>query len=176
MDKVRICLNSELANTFGNLLNRCTSPKLNVRQHFPRYDLEHVKRVVPESIELLEESIGLSSKCFRAYLDGQFYIGITQVMDFLRLANSLLNDTQAWTLVNDQERLDTILYVCLEAIRICSVLLQPVIPQTSKSVLDKLNVDPEMRTWKSLQRPFDQPSLEPVNLASQKYMIFSRLR
>lgn len=178
MDKVRIVLNADLANTFGNLLNRCTSLKLNKKQHFPFFNLEYVQRVLPESQEIIKVASTLTSNCYDAYLNGNFYMGISQVMDFLRLVNGLLNETQPWSLVNSadgQDRLDTILYVSLEALRTSSVLLEPIIPQTSNSVLNKLNIDPQLRTWSSAENAFvDQPGRN-VCLDESKYVLFSKL-
>lgn len=179
MDKVRIVLNADLANTFGNLLNRCTSLKLNKKQHFPFFDLEHVHKILPESQEIIKVASTLTSNCYNAYLNGNFYMGISQVMDFLRLVNGLLNETQPWNLVNStdgQDRLDAILYVSLEALRTSSILLEPIIPQTSNSVLNKLNIDPHLRTWSSAENAFvDQPGRN-VRLDESKYVLFSKLQ
>ena len=176
---MKICLNADLANTFGNLLNRCTSSKINSRQHFPHFDLHFVKSTVPEALEIIEVSSKLVSNCYQAYLDGNFYIGISQTMDFLRLVNGLINVTQPWSLVqssHNQDRLDAILYVSLEAIRVAAILLEPVIPQTSKLVLDKLNVDLELRTWKSAENAYaDLPTIKNTDLNHQKYVLFSKL-
>ena len=178
MDKVRICLNADLANTYGNLLNRCTSSKLNRRQHFPFFDLEYVQKVLPESQEIIKVASTLASNCYSAYLNGNFYMGISQVMDFLRLVNGLLNETEPWSLVNSadkQDRLDTILYVSLEALRTSSVLLEPVIPRTSNLALNKLNIDPELRTWSSAENAFIDHPGRSVLLDKGKYVLFSKL-
>lgn len=179
MDKVRIVLNADLANTFGNLLNRCTSLKLNKKQHFPLFNLEHVQKVLPESQEIINVASTLTSNCYNAYLNGNFYMGISQVMDFLRLVNGLLNETQPWSLdVNSaagQDRLDTILYVALEALRTSSVLLEPIIPQTSNSVFNKLNIDPHLRTWSSAENAFVDHPARNVRLDEGKYVLFSKL-
>ena len=43
-DKVTNILNSELANTLGNLLSRCTSKTVNPAQHFPGFDSDLFKQ------------------------------------------------------------------------------------------------------------------------------------
>ena len=45
------------------------------------------------------------------------------------------------------EKLDSIIYLCAESIRICGILLQPVMPDRMKYVLDLLGVDEGRRTF-----------------------------
>ena len=179
MHKVKTCLNADLADTFGNLLNRCTSQRLNRKQHFPRFDMDHVRRILPESQEIIDVAGSLATNCYQAYLNGSFYLGISQVMEFLRLVNGLITATEPWSLGNspsDQDRLDCILYVSMEAIRISAILLEPVIPRTAQSVLDKLNIDRELRTWKSVENSYGELPARRTNLSASKYMLFSKLR
>lgn len=179
LEKVKITLNADLANTFGNLLNRCTSLKLNSRQQFPNFELDYIRTILPEANEIIDVSGRLAENCYHAYLNGSFYIGISQIMDFLRLVNGLITATQPWNLVNspnDQDRLNAILYIALEAIRVSSILLEPVIPRTSQGVFDKLNIAPELRTWKSAENAYrDVSARNAHNLNATPYILFSKL-
>ena len=55
-------------------------------------------------------------------------------------ANKYFNDQEPWKKKNDRLRLNTILYVSLELIRKISILLYPVIPDTSVKVLNVFSI------------------------------------
>lgn len=179
MKKVQICLNADLADNLGNLLSRCTSKKLNAKQQFPHFTKTELNRILPESLEIVDEALTLSSKCYSAYLNGNFYIGIMEVMNYLNSINSLVTSTQPWNLVNssqDKERLDSILYVSLESIRICAILLSPVIPMSSTFILNKLNMSEQSRTWKSVENAFNDNEVDDIReISDNKYIVYTKL-
>lgn len=178
MEKVKICLNSELANNLGNLLSRCTSKKLNPDQSFPRFELAETLKICAEASDVVEYSETLASNVFESYRDGNFYIGITQVMDFIRLVNSLINATEPWRLTSSaehQHRLSVIIYVALEAIRVSAIMLQPIIPRMSSNILDVLNVAAEARTWQHAQVPFSSARDHSTSLVKHKAILYPKL-
>ena len=67
---------------------------------------------------------------------------VTLIFNVLRLSNKYIDETMPWSLAKDdskKDRLETVLYNLLESIRVCSVLLSPVMPSTSKKISEQLN-------------------------------------
>ena len=62
----------------------------------------------------------------------------------LRASNKYIDDTTPWILAKDEslkDRLETVLYHLIEAIRVSGVFLEPFLPQTSDSIIQQLNTD-----------------------------------
>ncbi|CAF1024578.1 unnamed protein product [Adineta steineri] len=146
--KMKKYLNAELANTLGNLLNRVTSSTINPQQIYPSHPLHSY----PSSTkELIEQCTNLSSRVAHAYDSYEFYHGIIAIMDVLRTCNGYVQSEQPWLLAksskeSDQQRLEILIYLTLECLRICGILLQPIIPSIAKQLLDILAVDQAKRT------------------------------
>ena len=69
---------------------------------------------------------------------------LTEIMNVLRASNKYIDDTTPWILAKDdtkKERLETVIYNLLEAIRVCALLLEPFITNTSKEILKQINND-----------------------------------
>ena len=64
-------------------------------------------------------------------------------MENLFAANKYFNDQEPWNKKDDLDRLNCIVYVALELIRKFSILLYPIIPQTSLKVLKIFNINEE---------------------------------
>ena len=65
-------------------------------------------------------------------------------MNVLRASNKYIDDTTPWILAKDEakkDRLETVIYNLLEAIRVCALLLEPFITNTSKEILKQINND-----------------------------------
>ena len=67
-----------------------------------------------------------------------FYVNFIQEQLFS--ANKYFNDQEPWKKKDDQSRLNTILYVSLELIRKISILLYPIIPNSSLKALKMFNI------------------------------------
>lgn len=69
---------------------------------------------------------------------------VSEIFNLLRLSNKYIDDTTPWVLAKDEsnkDRLETVLYNLLESIRVCSILLQPVMPDTYSKIFDQLNIN-----------------------------------
>ena len=77
----------------------------------------------------------------RSFIDNQ---DINQYMSFiidkLFASNKYFNDQEPWKKKDDKIRLSTIVYTALELIRKITILLYPVMPQTSINVLNSFNI------------------------------------
>ena len=89
------------------------------------------------------------------YLEFNFYKGIDLIMACLRHTNLFMQDCRPWDLKGPlhQAQLETVLHVVMETLRVCGILLLPVIPILSNQLLDRLSVQSTDRTWQDL-KPF----------------------
>ena len=72
------------------------------------------------------------------------------LMETLFAANKYFNDQEPWNKKNDTERLNTIIYVSLELIRKISILMYPIIPETSLKALNIFNIKEKDINFNSL--------------------------
>jgi len=129
-EKLENCINSDLANNFGNLCQRVLSfAEKNCSSLIPDHKFND------EDLEILKPLNNLDK--IRSLIDNQ---DINQYMNFIvdRLfaANKYFNDQEPWKKKDDKLRLNTIVYTALELIRKITILLYPVMPETSLKVLN----------------------------------------
>jgi len=146
IDKLEDCINSDLANNYGNLCQRVTafaekncSSKIPTLNKFNDDDLIILNRFT-ENLSTLREEI-----------DNQninFYINF--IVNALFEANKYFNDQEPWKKKDDKERLNTIVYTALEIIRKISFMLYPIIPESIKKVLVIFNLKTEDITFESI--------------------------
>ena len=132
-EKLENCINSDLANNFGNLCQRVLSfAEKNCSSLIPDHKFND------EDFEILKPFNNLDK--IRSYIDKQ---DVNQYMNFIvdRLfaANKYFNDQEPWKKKDDRLRLNTIVYTALELIRKITILLYPVMPETSVKVLNVFN-------------------------------------
>ena len=132
-EKLENCINSDLANNFGNLCQRVLSfAEKNCSSLIPDHKYND------EDLEILKPLNNLDK--IRSFIDNQ---DINQYMSFIvdRLfeANKYFNDQEPWKKKDDRLRLNTIVYTALELIRKITILLYPVMPETSLKVLNVFN-------------------------------------
>lgn len=135
-------LNGELADTLGNLVMRCVAPKINVKGEWP----------APGAYTDVDAAIIASLRDLPGTAD-HFYLlpdiqkALISIFEVLRALNGYVTDTAPWRLVKDDPaRLDTVLFVIMEGVRVCTTLLQPVMPVKTVEILDALGVPQEQRT------------------------------
>ena len=132
--------NSDLVNDLGNLLSRTTSM-------IDKYNGGLVaKGSVSDHFD--DELKDLATKTYEAYrkqMDAfDFNEALQSVWTFIRRANKYVDETEPWILGRDEankERLNTVLYNLAESLRIVAQLIEPVMKNTSKEILDKLGTD-----------------------------------
>ncbi len=132
-EKLENCINSDLANNFGNLCQRVLSfAEKNCSSLIPDHKYND------EDLEILKPLNNLDR--IRSFIDNQ---DINQYMSFIvdRLfaANKYFNDQEPWKKKDDRIRLNTIVYTALELIRKITILLYPVMPETSVKVINVFN-------------------------------------
>ena len=131
------CINSDLANNFGNLCQRVTAfAEKNCSSMVPI-----IKKFNDEDLVLLNKFTDNLSN-IRQQIDKQninYYIDF--IVSSLFEANKYFNDQEPWKKKGDKDRLNTIVYTSLEVIRKVSYMLYPIIPDTIKKTLNIFNLD-----------------------------------
>ena len=130
-DRLENCINSDLANNFGNLCQRVTA-----------FAIKNCEGKIPEKVEFVKDDFLILDKYknnldkIRLEIDNQninYYINY--IVNSLFEANKYFNDQEPWKMKNDRIRLNTIVYTTLEIVRKISFLLYPIIPETSLKAL-----------------------------------------
>lgn len=132
--------NSDLANTFGNLVNRTVAM---VNKYFD--GVLTCNSCAGEFDDELKDAAVESVPAVAAKMD-EFKISdaVSVVLNFAKRCNKYIDETAPWTLAKDEsqrDRLATVLYNLTEAIRFLAVELTPYIPETAAKMLEQINCD-----------------------------------
>lgn len=153
-------VNSDLVNTLGNLLSRCTSKAINADQIYPRkYHDTYISKITASDRETFENLDILIDTVEGYYKDMMFYKAIDSIMSYLRWANGLVQHHEVWKLAKstsekDIHHLKSVIHVALETLRVSGILLQPVIPNLSERLLNRLGVPKDKRTFQCAREPY----------------------
>ena len=135
-NRLEDCINSDLANNFGNLCQRVCA-----------FAIKNCNGTIPSKIEFEKEDLKildnfkLNLNLIRKKIDNQdlnYYINF--IVNSLFEANKYFNDQEPWKKKDNQIRLDTIVYTTLEIVRKVSFMLYPIIPQSSLNALKIFNI------------------------------------
>ena len=131
-------LNSELANTLGNLVNRTISMS-------NKYFGGMVKRTgvtEPVDEELKAVVQGTKEKVAAKMEDLRVADAITEIFTLFKRCNKYIDETMPWVLAKDEEkkdRLAEVLYNLVEGICVGATLLEAFMPGTTEKILAQLN-------------------------------------
>lgn len=85
-------------------------------------------------------------------IDGELAKAIEIIFELIFATNSYISTQEPWKLKNsassDRIRKETILYITLEALRISSILLQTVMPTSISTILERIGIETQFRTFK----------------------------
>ena len=131
-------INGDLANILGNLVQRTISMgqkyfegKISNKNVTDSVDKEFIKNISDLEKKVIEKMDSL-----------QISDAITEIFNVLRASNKYIDETTPWILAKDEnlkDRLETVLYNLLESIRVCGLLLEPYLPETSEKIITQLN-------------------------------------
>ena len=134
-EKLESCINSDLANNYGNLCQRVIAfCEKNCDLKVPSHEFNEDDKLILEPFNNLDEirkNIDLQN--LNSYMDF--------VVNILFAANKYFNDQEPWKKKEDKSRLNSIVYTSLELIRKVSILLYPIIPESSLKVLNIFKMD-----------------------------------
>ncbi len=130
--------NSDLANTFGNLVNRTIAMQ---NKYFDGIiQPGNINEPVDNELKAFAlDTVKKVEKCFETYRVAD---AVEAVLNLAKRSNKYIDETTPWALAKDEAslpRLGTVLYNLLEAIRYIAVLLSPFMPETSEKIFAQMN-------------------------------------
>ena len=137
MENLKNCINNDLANNYGNLCQRVFA-----------FIKKNCDNKIPNKVDLKEDDIKLINNIkdnipkLIQYINKQnLNEYIKKVVNFSFEANKYFNDSEPWAFKKkDQTRMRAILYTIVEQIKNISILLNPIIPISTKKVLNTINI------------------------------------
>ena len=169
-------MNSDLANTLGNLVNR---PISMTNKYFDGFAVNYgVSDPVDES--LFEVVTSTASKVTARMDKLRVADAITEIFTLFKRCNKYIDETAPWVLAKDEskkERLSTVMYNLIDSILIGASLLEPFMPETAKKIADSLNAPlrtmdqvSTMGTYPSGNKVTDQPQILFARVDAEKMM------
>ena len=131
-------MNSELANTLGNLVNRTISMS---NKYFGGV-VENKGVTEPVDEDLKNFILSVPAKVDAKMEKLRVADAITEVFTIFKRCNKYIDETMPWALAKDeskQDRLATVLYNLVEGICMGTTLLESFMPDTTKRILAQLN-------------------------------------
>ena len=163
-------LNSDLANTLGNLVNRTISMS---NKYFNGVV---TKTGVEEDVDADLKAVvtGTRAKVAAKMEDLRVADSITEIFNLFKRCNKYIDETMPWALAKDEakkDRLAEVLYNLVESITIGASLLESFMPETTEKILAQLNG--EKRSYEEL----DQFGLYPSGnkVTDKPEILFQRL-
>ena len=158
-DRLEDCINSDLANNYGNLCQRVTA-----------FAIKNCEGKIPKDIEFnkddliildkFKDNIDLIRKKIDE-LDLNFYIEF--IVNSLFEANKYFNDQEPWKKKDDIKRLNTIVYTTLEIVRKISFMLYPIIPQSSLNALNIFSINENQIDFSTIENHNYLSNLDTIN-------------
>ena len=134
-------MNSELANTLGNLVNRTISMS---NKYFG--GVVNNTGVAEEVDEDLKKFVlGTMAKVDAKMEELRVADAMTEIFNLFKRCNKYIDETMPWALAKDEskkERLETVLYNLVESILIGAELLESFMPETAQRIRRQLNAQP----------------------------------
>ena len=146
-ERLEDCINSDLANNFGNLCQRVTT-----------FAMKNCDGKIPDPIKFekgdlkILDNFKVNLDLIRKKIDNQdinFYIDF--IVNSLFDANKYFNDQEPWNKKKDLIRLNTIVYTTLEIVRKISYMLYPIIPESSLKALKIFSIDEKQIEFSTLE-------------------------
>lgn len=140
--------NFDLANDFGNLLNRSVAM---VNQYFAG-EVTQKNAQTPFDTELeakVEQTVQTYDHLMDAYKPAD---ALGEVFSLISRANKYIDETTPWVLAKDPAQKDVLedtLYHLVESLRIIGILLRPVMPDAAAQLFEYLNVSIDHQTFES---------------------------
>ncbi|HJJ73760.1 MAG TPA: methionine--tRNA ligase subunit beta, partial [Methanocorpusculum sp.] len=123
-------INNELVNTFGNFANRSMTLVKNKLGHVPTVEVQ------PEIFEEIKKSLALIEENVRAY---EFKAAVDNILLLAGYGNSYISNAAPWKLLKeDVPAAEQVLKNCLQIVKACALVMQPVMPESSQKLWEML--------------------------------------
>ncbi len=159
--------NSELADIFGNFVNRTLvlTHKYYEGKVPERQTLENIDNQTLEMMTSIPQKVGQAIEAFK------FREAQNEAMNLARLGNKYLADTEPWKLIKtDPDRVKTIINISLQLTAKLSIIMEPFLPFTAKKLCKFLNI--EINKWSSLEK---ENLLEIGHVINSPEILFSKI-
>ena len=163
-------LNSELANTLGNLVNRTIS----MSNKYFGGEVSSTGVIEPVDEDLKAVVLGTKKKVADKMEELRVADAITEIFALFKRCNKYIDETMPWALAKDEskkDRLAEVLYNLVEGICIGASLLESFMPETTEKILSQLNAS--KRTYEELDTFGSYPSGNKVT--EKPEILFARL-
>jgi methionyl-tRNA synthetase len=144
-------INFDLANDFGNLLNR-TINMIN------KYFDSKVYKPEKSYFEFDAQLTDLVTETVESYKSDMDILNVSKaiqdVWTLISRTNKYIDETKPWVLAKDAEakkELNSVLYNLVESLRHIGILLSPILINSSKQLFDQLNIPLDLQKWDSLK-------------------------
>lgn len=163
-------INSDLANTLGNLVNRTISMS---NKYFGGVVAEKGNAEAVDD-DLKKTATGAYEKVSAKMEELRVADALTEIFTLFKRCNKYIDETEPWVLAKDEakkERLSTVLYNLVESIVIGASLLEPFMPETAHKIAVQLNTS--LRGFEELTAFGKYPCENTVT--DQPEILFARL-
>ncbi|KAB1436598.1 methionine--tRNA ligase [Candidatus Galacturonibacter soehngenii] len=163
-------INSDLANTLGNLVNRTIS--MSNKYFGGTVNNADVKEAIDEELKAL--ALETPKKVLAKIEKLKVADAISEIFTLFKRCNKYIDETMPWILAKEEEtkaRLETVLYNLIEGITIGASLLASFMPETAQKILTQLNT--KQRTLEELSQYGLYPSGNKVT--EKPEILFARL-
>ncbi|MBR2477039.1 MAG: methionine--tRNA ligase [Clostridia bacterium] len=126
--------NADLANTLGNLVNRTVA----MADKYFGGTVAHKGAVEPVDAELIDAAIKTRDAVAAKMEEYRVADALEEIIALARRSNKYIDETEPWALAKDEsksDRLQTVLFNLLEAIRFIGVLITPFLPDTAEKII-----------------------------------------
>jgi len=146
--------NSDLANDFGNLLNRTVSMLYKYfNGEIPGGEID------PEAKEFIENE---KNEYFNEMDNYALSYGLEHLWNIVGYLNNYIQVKKPWTLKTNKESLANVIYTLLEGIKITTVLLSPIMPFVTNTILKSFGVTELNSDWDTLKKGYKVEKLPPI--------------
>lgn len=143
-----------LVSKWGNLVNRCCGAKFNLERAVETFGTEDIDSLLAvfesepalkKAAEQLLSELASMPETMGSHINSfQTRLALRNVWSAIDQSNTFMQEAKPWAKSGKQQ--DAIIYICMEASRILSILCQPIIPTLTTRLMDRIDIAPGKRT------------------------------